>query len=82
MPRKMILRTIGVLAAAIFGIASGYVAGALVPLGQASAVAAPMLNTARSPSIDVVAPSDNVIEWLAEVPERGRKAAPLRYASR
>jgi hypothetical protein len=82
MPRKMMLRTIGVLAAAVFGIASGYIAGALVPLGQASAVAAPMFSTARSPSIEVVAPSDNVIEWLADVPERGRKAVIVRYASR
>jgi hypothetical protein len=53
----------------------------MFPLGQASAVA-PTLNTAQSPSIEVVAPSDNVIDWLAEVPERGRKAAPVRYASR
>ena len=30
MPRKLILKTIGVLAAAIFGIASGYIAGAVV----------------------------------------------------
>jgi hypothetical protein len=82
MPRKMILRTIGVLAAAVFGIASGFVAGIVFPLGQASAVAAPTLNTAQSPSIEVVAPSDNVIDWLAEVPERGRRAAPVRYASR
>ena len=82
MPRKLVLRTIGVLAAAVFGIASGYVAGALVPLGQARAVADPMLNTARSPSIEVAAPSDNVIEWLADVHERGRKAVTLRYASR
>jgi hypothetical protein len=82
MSRTMILRTIGVFAATVFGIASGIVAGALVPLDQASAVAAPTLNTARSPSIEVVAPSDNVIDWLAEVPERGRKAAPVRYASR
>jgi hypothetical protein len=82
MPRKMIVRTMGVLAAAVFGIASGIVAGAVFPLGQASAVAAPTLSTARSPSIEVVAPSDNVIDWLAEVPERGRKAAPVRYASR
>ena len=66
MSRKAILRVTGLVLAVCCGVALGQLAGVLTTTQKAIVATGSMLNAARDVTVEVVAPSDNVIDWQAE----------------
>jgi hypothetical protein len=66
MSRKAILRVTILVLAVCCGVALGQLAGILSTTQKAIVATGSMLNATRDVTVEVVAPSDNVIDWQAE----------------